>query len=197
VPSPSATSRAADGTDPRGVLVIKSLPDYLQRQEDSAQRRLGCRLFGSCVELKPIPSGGMWVRDTETSRLVSCSVDWHTFVRDATDAERALLEHLGHTDLPELLIPMSISRPAPSETGAGLNYQPWRQTHEAPSTPTPPAGRLTSPPTSRRRPVRPTCPRRARIPQGEGDQNDDGARIADNEPVDMVFVRKRCAEVTG
>ena len=118
-------ARVAAGTDPRGILVFEYLPDDLQRAEDSTQaadreRRLGCGLFGSYVELKPTPGGGMRVRDTETGRLVPDGVelrdeaaaagllrigwhDWHGFIRDATDAERALLEHLGHTDLPELL----------------------------------------------------------------------------------------------
>lgn len=64
--------RAADGTDPRGWLVFEWLPDDLQRAEDS----------------------------TAAADFDRCR--FSTVQRPATDAERTLLDHLGHV-LPDEL----------------------------------------------------------------------------------------------
>ena len=65
--------RAAAGTDPRGVLVFEHLPDDLQALEDGRQ-------LADRDRLQWYPRG----------------------FRPATDTERALLAHLGHT-LPDEL----------------------------------------------------------------------------------------------
>lgn len=118
-------ARAAAGTDPRGILVFDSLPDALQRQEDSTAAADHARASGESfpyVELRD-RGGSMWVpvdpptgraafepdsvaaRDAlqAAGRLRLGRTGWRSFVRDATDAERQLLEHLGHDELPELL----------------------------------------------------------------------------------------------
>ena len=67
-------ARAAEGSDPRGILVFESLPDDLQRAEDStAAADFDRRRFG------------------------------RTLQRPATAAERTLLQHLGF-ELPDELI---------------------------------------------------------------------------------------------
>jgi hypothetical protein len=116
-------ARAAAGTDPRGVLVFELLPSDLQNAEDStaaADRQRMTALF-DYVELKP-RGGNMWVASTPPTgrsayepdtveardgalgagRLRFGWLGWRRFVRDATAAERALLQHLGH-ELPPLL----------------------------------------------------------------------------------------------
>jgi hypothetical protein len=110
--------RAAHGTDPRGWLVFTELPADLQNAEDSTaaadaeRKRAGPHGFPH-VELAPV-LGAVWVvvgrvRQLDTAELRDDSellrlgwVGWDGFIRDATAAERALLEHLGH-DVPELL----------------------------------------------------------------------------------------------
>ena len=67
--------RAANGTDPRGILVFEFLPDDLQRQEDSTA-----------------------VNDRDKARLLRP----RGHGRPATAAEIALLEHLGYTVPAEL-----------------------------------------------------------------------------------------------
>jgi len=76
-------ARAADGTDPRGVLTFEYLPENLQASEDAtlaADRErwsIGPRRLG----FEPHRYG---------------------FTRPATDTERILLQHLGYT-LPDQL----------------------------------------------------------------------------------------------
>lgn len=62
--------RAAAGTDPRGILTFEYLPDDLQRAEDSTL-----------------------VNDRDSARLFAP----RGRTRDATSAERELLQHLGYT----------------------------------------------------------------------------------------------------
>lgn len=71
--------------DPRGWLVFDSLPPDLQRAEDSTQHADYGRADGIGVKL-------LFDRDVRI---------WY-FERDATDAERILLEHLGY-QLPNVL----------------------------------------------------------------------------------------------
>ena len=74
-------SRAALGTDPRGVLVFESLPADLQRAEDSTAAADRARMR---------PRG---------------------FARPATDTERQLLEHLGHELPDELVTTVTYPSP--------------------------------------------------------------------------------------
>lgn len=71
--------------DPRGWLVFHGLPDDLQRAEDSTQAADYRRADGRGVRLAFDRDARIWY-----------------FERDATDAERTLLQHLGYT-LPEVL----------------------------------------------------------------------------------------------
>jgi hypothetical protein len=74
---PAQLERAASGSDPRGWLAFSApLPDDLARAEDSTA-----------------------VADKDRRRLLSP----RGHQRPATDAERQLLEHLGH-DLPDELV---------------------------------------------------------------------------------------------
>jgi hypothetical protein len=66
--------------DPRGWLVFDSLPDDLQRAEDSTQNADYARQHGD----------GRIVRAFDRDARI-----WY-FERPATDAERALLTHLGY-----------------------------------------------------------------------------------------------------
>lgn len=66
--------------DPRGILALRYLPDDLQRQEDSTAAADRDRWLNGGLGLKRHRFG---------------------FTRDATPAERLLLQHLGFDDLPD------------------------------------------------------------------------------------------------
>lgn len=121
--------RAADGTDPRGVLVFESLPADLQAAEDSTQ--------AADFSRSRLGPGGSWYREiSKRADTVEARDDaqaagaprlrwlsWLAFLRDATPAERELLAHLGH-DVPDAteLFYTRVSFPTP-----GVRNRSWPQ----------------------------------------------------------------------
>lgn len=118
-------ARAANGTDPRGVLAFEYLPAGLQNTEDTTQ----------AADFERAKRGvGTWYREIAKLDIVEARDDaaaagvprlrWlarGVFLRDATPTERALLEHLGHTELPELLY-TRVAFPSP-----GVRNRRWPQ----------------------------------------------------------------------
>lgn len=100
--------RAAEGTDPRGILVFEYLPDDLQRAEDSTQNADRERRQSASFN-----APGTWgVDNADELKTVQARArkiltaagmgTWRTYPRPATAAERTLLEHLGY-ELPDEL----------------------------------------------------------------------------------------------
>ena len=102
---PPRLPAAVDGTDPRGILAFSApLPDALQKAEDSTQAadfdRYRTGLSHYYRDFKPD-------RDTVAARDDAQAAgaqrihwtSWYSYLRDATDTERALLAHLGY-DVP-------------------------------------------------------------------------------------------------
>jgi hypothetical protein len=120
-------ARAADGTDPRGVLVFEYLPSDLQNAEDSTQAADFTR--------SRLGAGGGWYREISKRNDTIAARDdaqaagaprlrwlsWLAFLRDATPAERELLAHLGR-DVPEGLLYTRVSFPSP-----GVRNRRWPQ----------------------------------------------------------------------
>lgn len=90
-------SKAAAGTDPRGILVFEYLPENLQNAEDSTQ-----------------------AADWERARKLTFErgIGVHHFMRRATPTERELLAHLGYT-LPDKLLTAVIC-----DNGVRLRFWP-------------------------------------------------------------------------
>ncbi|BDB45386.1 MULTISPECIES: hypothetical protein [Mycobacterium] len=94
--------RAAAGTDPRGWLVFEHLPDDLQRAEDATQAADHQRQQFSAFNLPAVwgtsdPAGLAAIQARARRILTAAGMSsWRVNVRPATDAERTLLEHLGH-----------------------------------------------------------------------------------------------------
>ncbi|MCQ4365832.1 hypothetical protein KQR54_32985 [Mycobacterium gordonae] len=101
-------ARAAAGTDPRGWLVFEYLSDDLQRAEDATQAADHQRQQFSAFNLPavwgtsdPTELSAIQARARRVLSAAGLST-WRVNVRPATDAERTLLEHLGH-ELPDEL----------------------------------------------------------------------------------------------
>lgn len=117
---------AADGTDPRGVLVFDCLPADLQNAEDSTQAAdfdRARRGPGGCYQEIPKRGDTIAARDDAQAAGVLRLrwLSWMAFLRDATPAERELLGHLGHDELPEPLY-TRVSFPTP-----GVRNRRWPQ----------------------------------------------------------------------
>jgi hypothetical protein len=128
-------ARAADGADPRGILVFEYLPDHLQKAEDSTaaadvdRHRFGTyRASGTWVTTDPDELSRVMAR-ARTVLTKAGMQPPRTFPRPATPTERALLEHLGFTDLPDELF-TAVSFPT-----YGVRNRRWPQLESQEDTP--------------------------------------------------------------